>query len=104
MFEKHKVIVTFRADVLEHLVVIRDEVRKGKESDAMLFFGELLNMLATWKKSYERPVFAGGSFATGYKSVVDPNEIKGLARTRIGILEKAIAEAEGLIKAKGWKI
>ena len=103
MLEEHAVISKFRKDVNEHVDIIEGEIKKGRESDALLWLNELFTMKKAWENEFTKPGLAIIAHPWVNPSTLNTNSTKHLAKIRIEILEEAIERVKEMFEAQGWK-
>ena len=105
MFEEHKVIQMFKADVEEHLGIIADEIKKNNKKGAVLWLNELEVMRQAWLREFRKPgIVIEIDPWVNPKTVVDTNSTKHLAQRRLEILDWAIDKLKKWFQAKWWKL
>jgi hypothetical protein len=83
--------------------IIRDEIRKGNQSEALLWYNDLLKQRAYWLEDARKSTkMSSQDFGRGTQVLIDTGKSKGLARMRVDCLNRVIAPIESEFRKKGW--
>jgi len=104
MSDENFVLNKFKEDVNAHFEIIKDCVKRDERKEAMDWTNELLVMRDTWESVMQgrELKIASGSFARGWKVVVDTKESKEMAKNRFDYVNEVLALIQRMFMQKGW--
>ena len=104
MSDETLVLNKFKEDVNAHFDIIRDCVKRDERKEAYDWTNELLIMRDTWESVMQgrELKIASGSFARGWKVVVDTKETKEMAQQRFNYINEVLAVIQRMFMQKRW--
>ena len=104
MSNESAVINNFKKEVNEHFEIIKDCVKRDSESEAREWTDELLIIRDAYENVLkERSIeIKTGSFARGWKVVVDSEHKKEMAKLRFDYVNEVLALIQQMLMKKGW--